>query len=83
LILGPGWVKRFENGETIPSIEMLIGILHEIGSSIDKIIPNLPLQKPSSFPQYIFATSLDDKNLDVLFQTASKGKRTIYLWISP
>jgi hypothetical protein len=40
---------------------------------------DLTLPKPSSFPQYIFATSLDDKNLDVLFQTASKGKRTIYL----
>jgi transcriptional regulator with XRE-family HTH domain len=71
LILGPGWVRRFENGETIPSIEMLIGILHEIGSSIDNIIPKLPLPKPSSFPRYIFATPLDDNNLDIQFRYAN------------
>ena len=71
LILGPGWIKRFESGETIPSIEMLLGILHQTGTSIDKILPNLPLPKPSSFPRHIFATSLDDKNLDIQFRYAN------------
>lgn len=34
LILGPGWVRRFEQGETIPSIDMLLAILHETGANL-------------------------------------------------
>ena len=28
LILGPGWITRFEEGDTIPSIDMLLAIRH-------------------------------------------------------
>ena len=42
LILGPGWVSRFEQGETIPSIDMLLALLHETGSSLNALLKGLP-----------------------------------------
>lgn len=39
LILGPGWIKRFEDGKTIPSLDMLLAILHETGSSFNMLMP--------------------------------------------
>ena len=29
LILGPGWVSRFERGESVPSIDLLLAILNK------------------------------------------------------
>ena len=42
LILGPGWIKRFEEGEAIPSIDMLLAILNETGSSLSDLLVDLP-----------------------------------------
>lgn len=42
LILGPGWIRRFEEGETVPSIDTLLAILHEIGSSLGDVLEGLP-----------------------------------------
>lgn len=38
LILGPGWVKRFEQGETIPSIDMLLALLHQTGNKLEALL---------------------------------------------
>ncbi|MCY4420208.1 MAG: helix-turn-helix domain-containing protein [Gammaproteobacteria bacterium] len=42
LILGPGWVTRFEKGEITPSIDVLLAILYETGSTLSDLIENLP-----------------------------------------
>ena len=42
LILGPGWITRFEEGETVPSIDMLLAILHETRSTLNELVANLP-----------------------------------------
>ena len=42
LILGPGWIKRFEEGQTLPSLDMLLAILHEVGSSLSTLVMDLP-----------------------------------------
>ncbi len=42
LILGPGWITRFETGETIPSIDMLLAILHQTGSSLPDLLEDIP-----------------------------------------
>ena len=42
LILGPGWITRFEEGETIPSLDVLLAILHETGSTLSEVFANLP-----------------------------------------
>ena len=42
LILGPGWITRFETGETIPSIDILLAILHQTGSSLPDLLEDIP-----------------------------------------
>jgi len=42
LILGPGWVTRFEAGKIVPSINMLLAILHETGSTLADLLEDLP-----------------------------------------
>lgn len=56
LILGPGWITRFEEGKAVPSIDMLLAILHETGSSLNELVSNLP-DTPESrgIERFIFA----------------------------
>jgi transcriptional regulator with XRE-family HTH domain len=37
LILGPGWIPRIETGETAPTIDMLLAILHETGAGLTEL----------------------------------------------
>src|SRR3990170_6508341 len=41
LILGPGWIERFERGETTPSLDMLVAILHAIGSDFSALLGSI------------------------------------------
>lgn len=59
LILGPGWVRRFESGETAPSIDMVLAILHELGASLSHLIDGLPEPEPSEVERIIFAEETD------------------------
>ena len=34
LILGPGWIERFESGQTTPPVDVLLAILSTIGSDL-------------------------------------------------
>lgn len=38
LIFGPGWVRRFESGETVPSIDVLVVMLHALGSNLRELV---------------------------------------------
>lgn len=42
LILGDGWISRFEIGETFPTLDMLLAILKETGSSLSDLLEGLP-----------------------------------------
>lgn len=41
LILGAGWIDKFESGEAIPSIDVLMAILHALGASLNSIAGEL------------------------------------------
>jgi transcriptional regulator with XRE-family HTH domain len=43
LVLGPGWVRRFESGETEPSLGTLAALLDAYGSSISSFFADLDL----------------------------------------
>ena len=65
LILGPGWITRFEEGETLPSLDMLIAILHAIGSSLDMLVADLrdtpeatAIQRPISLSRLAITSKL-------------------------
>lgn len=60
LILGPGWIGRFEKGETVPSIDMVLAILHETNSSLSALVSGLPEAEASTIERSIFAEESDD-----------------------
>jgi transcriptional regulator with XRE-family HTH domain len=55
LILGPGWVGRFERGEVVPSIDMVLAILHEMNSSFADLLDKLPQPEANTIERAIFA----------------------------
>lgn len=69
LVLGPGWITRFENGETLPSLDMLIAILREIGSSLDILVSDLrDTGEVASIPRSIRAEQAGD-DIELIFLT--------------
>ena len=42
LILGPGWIDRFESGETTPSLDILLAMLHLMGKTLPHLVEGLP-----------------------------------------
>jgi transcriptional regulator with XRE-family HTH domain len=68
LILGPGWVGRFERAETIPSLDMLFAILHAIGASLDELLEGLDAgEGATEIERYIYAVP-DGSDLNVHFR---------------
>src|SRR5258708_3293205 len=60
LILGPGWIRRFESGESTPSIDMLLAILREIGANLSDLLKGLPEQEAANLERDIFAEKAGD-----------------------
>ena len=38
LILGPGWVDRFEAGESVPTLDLLLSMLHAFGRNLSDLL---------------------------------------------
>jgi transcriptional regulator with XRE-family HTH domain len=55
LILGPGWIGRFERGETVPSIDMVLAILHATNSNLAELLRGLPEPEAAAVERVIFA----------------------------
>lgn len=55
LILGPGWISRFESGETVPSIDMVLAILHETNATLSDLLQGLPEPDAAVVERCIFA----------------------------
>lgn len=45
LILGPGWIEHYENGETIPTIDILIAILSQTDATLDDLLNDVPTHR--------------------------------------
>ena len=60
LILGPGWIARFEGGETVPSIDMVLAILQATNSSLAELVLGLPVPEPAAVERVIFAEKAGD-----------------------
>lgn len=41
LILGPGWIAKFESGDAVPTVDVLLAILNALGSSLNSIAAEL------------------------------------------
>jgi transcriptional regulator with XRE-family HTH domain len=60
LILGPGWISRFESGETVPSIDMVLAILHETNATLSDLLQGLPEPEAAAVERCIFAEQTGD-----------------------
>lgn len=60
LILGPGWIQRFETGESVPTIDMLLALLYETNTDLHDLVRGLPEPEAATVERYIFAERSDN-----------------------
>jgi transcriptional regulator with XRE-family HTH domain len=71
LILGPGWLDRFETAETLPSLDMLAAMAHAIGEDLASLASGIPVgAKPPPVDRSIDAFQ-EGPNLEIRFRYAS------------
>jgi len=70
MILGPGWIERFESGTSLPTLDMLLVILHEVGGTPDKFFAGLAGDgSPGEVERFIHAIPTG-KHLNIRFRYA-------------
>lgn len=69
LILGPGWVSQYEEGKTIPSLDLLMAILNELGATLSDLLMDPPsLPSKNAFQRHIAAKQLGhDLNIEFIY----------------
>jgi transcriptional regulator with XRE-family HTH domain len=70
LILGPGWVDRFESGATVPTLDMLLAILDLVGANPDDLFSGIAATSAGEIERHIHAVE-DGKDLLVHFRYAA------------
>lgn len=70
LILGPGWIGRFETGDTVPSIDMVLAMLHEMGAGLEELLDGLPEPEAMEVERSIFAEE-SGQNIIINFRYAN------------
>lgn len=76
LILGPGWIRRFETGETIPTIDMLLAMLHEVGATLEELFRDMPAPEAAEVDRLIHAEQAD-RDLVIYFRYADFDSRYV------
>jgi transcriptional regulator with XRE-family HTH domain len=76
LILGPGWIRRFETGETVPTIDMLLAMLHEIGATLEELFRDMPAPEAAEVDRLIHAEQ-DGRDLIIYFRYAKFDSRYV------
>ena len=71
LILGPGWIERFERGETTPSLDMLVAILYAIGSDFSALVSGIKDHPESAEIERHIYVIQDQNDLKVHFKYAN------------
>jgi transcriptional regulator with XRE-family HTH domain len=70
MILGPGWIDRFETGTSLPTLDMLLAILDQVGGTPDKFFAGLKSDgSPGEVERFIHAIP-DGKDLNIRFRYA-------------
>lgn len=56
MILGPGWVARFETGAAVPKLDMLLALIHELSGRPDEFFVGLVAdESPGEVERFIYA----------------------------
>ena len=70
LILGPGWIERFETGRTVPSIGLILAILHALRRTPDELFGHITAADiPGDFERQVYAVQ-DGRDLLIRFNYA-------------
>lgn len=71
MILGPGWIERFETGMSLPTLDMLLEILDQVGGTPDRFFAGLAADgSPGEVERFIYATP-DGRDLNISFRYAN------------
>lgn len=70
MILGPGWIERFESGTSLPTLDMLMAILSEVGGTPTELFAGLVGDgSPGKVERFIYAVP-NENHLDIQFRYA-------------
>jgi len=68
MILGPGWIERFESGNSLPSLDMLLWIVNKVGATPERFFAGLVGDgSPGAVERFIHAVP-HGKHLDIRFR---------------
>lgn len=68
LILGPGWITRFEEGQTTPTLGMLLAIIGVLGRNLGELLARVPQAPPESGFERAIRAERSGNDLNILFQ---------------
>jgi transcriptional regulator with XRE-family HTH domain len=71
LLLGPGWVERFESGEYEPSLGMLAALVQLYGADLPSFFAKLDLGKAALVPDRHLSASQSGQDLQLHFKMGS------------
>jgi transcriptional regulator with XRE-family HTH domain len=76
LILGPGWVRRFESGKTIPTLDVLVVLLSALGYELSDLVAGLalPAEEETTTAAVERFLSAEETDRDVLVVRFPYGK---------
>ena len=74
LILGPGWIRRYETGETTPTIDMLLAMLYELNADLEELLVGLPENSEHGLERLIYAEQIDN-GIDIHFRYADHNAK--------
>lgn len=75
LILGPGWISRFESGASVPSLDMLLAILSALGCSPNELFQGLEEGSAAEIERHLYA--IPDQ-ADLLIHFKYTGHDAVY-----
>lgn len=59
LILGDGWVERFESGVSVPQIDLLIAMATEVGTDLASLVDGVEIEKAATVQRVVYAEERD------------------------
>jgi transcriptional regulator with XRE-family HTH domain len=67
LILGKGWVDRFEAGTSVPTIDMLIALSTEVGTDLASLVGGVRIEEAATVHRVVFAEGKEDGSIRIHF----------------
>jgi transcriptional regulator with XRE-family HTH domain len=60
LILGDGWIERFESGDSVPQIDLLIAMATEYGTDLAALVEGIKIEEAATVQRLVHAEATDE-----------------------